>query len=295
MILKVENVTKLIKRKPILEEINLNISGTYGLVGPNGAGKTTLLRILSTLMAPNKGQISFEGLKWSDTNKVRKIIGYMPQETSLYPNLRVFELLEHFSKLKIVGKSERKNAVERVIEEFNLHSLLNKQFKHLSVGMKKRVSMSLILLHDPKIVIVDEPTAGLDIVERMRFLYLLKGISQDKVIIITSHITDDIQFLCNRVGIIKNGRILYDGTVEDVVNAVEGKVWEITADYQQLKTILLSNKDVLNINRFNDHLVKVRLLGSEPAQYGHSVRPSFSDGYMAILRERGELLEKGKV
>ncbi|MED4271320.1 ATP-binding cassette domain-containing protein [Geobacillus stearothermophilus] len=287
MILKVENVTKRIRWKPILEDINLDISGAYGLVGPNGAGKTTLLRILSTLMAPSKGQISFEGLKWSDTNKVRKIIGYMPQETNLYPNLRVSELLEHFSKLKIVGKPERKNAVERVIEEFNLHSLLNKQFKHLSVGMKKRVSMSLTLLHDPKIVIVDEPTAGLDIVERMRFLYFLKGISQDKVIIITSHIADDIQFLCNRVGIIKNGRILYDGTVEDVVNAVEGKVWEIIADYQQLKTILLSNKDVLNINRFNEHLVKVRLLVNEPPQYGHSVKPSFSDGYMAILKERG--------
>ncbi|UOE78283.1 ABC transporter ATP-binding protein [Parageobacillus thermoglucosidasius] len=287
MILKVENVTKRIRWKPILEDINLDISGAYGLVGPNGAGKTTLLRILSTLMAPSKGQISFEGLKWSDTNKVRKIIGYMPQETNLYPNLRVSELLEHFSKLKIVGKPERKNAVERVIEEFNLHSLLNKQFKHLSVGMKKRVSMSLTLLHDPKIVIVDEPTAGLDIVERMRFLYFLKGISQDKVIIITSHIADDIQFLCNRVGIIKNGRILYDGTVEDVVNAVEGKVWEIIADYQQLKTILLSNKDVLNINRFNEHLVKVRLLVNEPPQYGQSVKPSFSDGYMAILKERG--------
>jgi ABC-2 type transport system ATP-binding protein len=287
VILKVENVTKRIRWKPILEDINLDISGAYGLVGPNGAGKTTLLRILSTLMAPSKGQISFEGLKWSDTNKVRKIIGYMPQETNLYPNLRVSELLEHFSKLKIVGKPERKNAVERVIEEFNLHSLLNKQFKHLSVGMKKRVSMSLTLLHDPKIVIVDEPTAGLDIVERMRFLYFLKGISQDKVIIITSHIADDIQFLCNRVGIIKNGRILYDGTVEDVVNAVEGKVWEIIADYQQLKTILLSNKDVLNINRFNEHLVKVRLLVNEPPQYGHSVKPSFSDGYMAILKERG--------
>jgi ABC-2 type transport system ATP-binding protein len=293
--LKIENITKLIKRKPILENINLNISGTYGLVGPNGAGKTTLLRILSTLMAPTKGQIHFEGLKWSDINKVRKIIGYMPQEISLYPNLRVIELLEHFSKLKILGKSERKNAVERVIEEFHLHSLLNKQFKHLSVGMKKRISMSLALLHDPKIVIIDEPTAGLDVVERMRFLYLLKGISQDKIIILTSHIADDIQFLCNRVGIIKSGRILYDGTIEDIVNAVEGRVWEMTADYQQLKTLLLSNKDILNISRFNDHLVKVRLLAGDPPRYSHLVNPSFSDGYMAILKERGELSEKVKV
>ncbi|MBE2913615.1 ABC transporter ATP-binding protein [Anoxybacillus flavithermus] len=225
--LEIRNVKKKYKNKIVLNNISLSIKGTYGLLGPNGAGKTTLMKTIATLIPLEEGTISFGDISWENDQSVKPLIGYLPQYFSAYKTMKVYEVLNHFAVLKgITNKERRMSELDSVLENVNLYEQRNEKIKNLSGGMIRRVGIAQALLGDPKILIVDEPTAGLDIQERVRFRNLLRKIATNRTIIISSHIVEDLETICDHVSIMNKGNILFEGTRQEILKVVNGLIWE---------------------------------------------------------------------
>jgi ABC-2 type transport system ATP-binding protein len=212
-----------------LKGINLIVyQGMFGLLGPNGAGKSTLMRTIATLQEADNGTIMLDDLDvLKQKDEVRKILGYLPQEFGVYPKIEAEVLLNHLAVLKgIVNKKERKELVHALLQKTNLWAARNKKLGGFSGGMKQRFGIAQALLANPKLIIVDEPTAGLDPAERNRFLNLLSEISEKAIIILSTHIVDDVKELCHHMAIINNGEMLYKGRTTEALAKLEGKVWK---------------------------------------------------------------------
>lgn len=211
-----------------LDGISLHIKpGMFGLLGPNGAGKSTLMRTIATLQAPDSGTITFGEIDvLKDTMALRKILGYLPQEFGVYPNLSAEELLNYFAQLKgISNSSDRKKMVQEVLEITNLYEVKDKSVSGYSGGMKQRFGIAQLLLNNPQLIIVDEPTAGLDPAERHRFLNVLREIGSSHTVIFSTHIVDDVRELCHELAIVNGGRVLYRGTSQEGERNLKGKIW----------------------------------------------------------------------
>ncbi|HUI74861.1 MAG TPA: ABC transporter ATP-binding protein [Candidatus Acidoferrum sp.] len=212
-----------------LRGITLEIqAGMFGLLGPNGAGKSTLMKILATLLEPDAGTATLDGLdlvaKKDDT---RKLLGYLPQEFGVYPKMTAHDLLSHLAVMKGVMKaSERKEMVEALLHQTNLWDARKKALGGFSGGMKQRFGIAQALLANPKLIIVDEPTAGLDPAERNRFLNLLSSIGRNVVVILSTHIVEDVRELCSRMAIISNGELLLEGAPLEAIDGLKGKTWK---------------------------------------------------------------------
>jgi ABC-2 type transport system ATP-binding protein len=212
-----------------LKDVNLTINqGMFGLLGPNGAGKSSLMRTISTLQEADSGSIQLGDLDvLVQKEEVRKILGYLPQEFGVYPKIDAVTLLDHLAVLKgIQNKSERKGLVEALLHKTNLWQARNKNLGGYSGGMKQRFGIAQALIANPKLIIVDEPTAGLDPAERNRFLNLLSEIGENTIVILSTHIVEDVKELCTDMAIINKGQVLYKGSPIDAISAVEGKVWK---------------------------------------------------------------------
>ncbi|RZK01498.1 MAG: ABC transporter ATP-binding protein, partial [Flavobacterium sp.] len=229
MKLKINNLSKTYKNGvKALDNLNLEIgSGMFGLLGPNGAGKSSLMRTIATLQKPDSGSIMFDDINVLDDNmSLRKILGYLPQEFGVYPNMSAEKLLEYFAKLKgISSPSDRKKIIKEVLEVTNLWDVRHKSVSGYSGGMKQRFGIAQLLLNNPKLIIVDEPTAGLDPAERHRFLNVLREIGTNHTVIFSTHIVDDVKELCHELAILNGGQILYRGTPNDAEKELEGKMW----------------------------------------------------------------------
>ena len=271
-----------------LQDVSLEIpKGMFGLLGPNGAGKSTLMRTLATLQESDTGSIHLteEQLDVSrDKNEVRKILGYLPQEFGLYPRISAEALLDHFAVLKgITDSAHRKQAVEGLLRRTNLWEVRTQKLGTYSGGMRQRFGIAQALLGDPKLIIVDEPTAGLDPEERRRFLNLLSEIGENVVVILSTHIVDDVSELCTRVAIIDQGRVLLTGDPRGLISQLEGKIWSSAMDKGEAEK-LANTMTVLSTRQVAGQRV-VRVLGAEAPGHGlEPVPPDLEDVYFAALK-----------
>ena len=236
-----------------LDGVTLELApGMFGLLGPNGAGKSTLMRCLATLQVPNSGSIRFDGLDvLAEPARLRQQLGYLPQDFGVYPRVSAFDMLDHLAVLKgYAARGERRDAVERLLKQVNLWDVRRKAVAGFSGGMRQRFGIAQALLGDPRLIIVDEPTAGLDPEERNRFLNLLAEIGERVVVILSTHIVEDVAELCPRMAILGAGRILAEGAPTQLVAALQGRIWQ--------KTI---TKDELDHVRATQEVIATRLLG----------------------------------
>ncbi len=224
-----------------LKGLNLTIGNNmFGLLGPNGAGKSTLMRTIATLQEPDSGEIWLDGInviKQKDT--VRRLLGYLPQEFGVYPKISALDMLDHLAVMKgVTNSGERKGMVEALLNQTNLWDARKKALSTYSGGMKQRFGIAQALLANPKLIIVDEPTAGLDPAERHRFLNLLSSIGRDVIVILSTHIVEDVRELCNRMAIISNGELLLEGAPNDALATLANRIWsKLVTDESELATI----------------------------------------------------------
>lgn len=223
-----------------LDNISLTIpTGMYGLLGPNGAGKSTLMRTIATLQEPDAGSISLGEINvLKQKHELRTVLGYLPQEFGVYPKVSALNLLNHMAILKgVTNKTERKELIDALLERVNLQDHRKKAVSGYSGGMRQRFGIAQALIGNPKLIIVDEPTAGLDPGERNRFYNLLSEIGENVIVILSTHIVEDVRELCSNMAIINNGQLLYNGTPSAATNALEGKIWEKATTKQELEAL----------------------------------------------------------
>src|SRR5229473_7399283 len=224
-----------------LKDLSLTVGNNmFGLLGPNGAGKSSLMRTIATLQDPDAGSISLDGLNvLTQKNEVRKILGYLPQEFGVYPKMSAVDMLNHLAILKgVTSKGERTDMVAALLHQTNLWDARNKALSTYSGGMKQRFGIAQALLASPRLIIVDEPTAGLDPAERNRFLNLLSSIGSDRTVILSTHIVDDVRQLCPRMAIIASGELLLEGAPNDTIAALKGKIWsKVVATDEEVRAL----------------------------------------------------------
>jgi ABC-2 type transport system ATP-binding protein len=221
-----------------LEDATLSIStGMFGLLGPNGAGKSTLMRCIATLQTPSRGAIQFDGIDaLREPERLRATLGYLPQDFGVYPRVSAYELLDHLAVLKgISARGERKQTVETLLNQVNLWDVRKKAVAGFSGGMRQRFGIAQALIGNPRLIIVDEPTAGLDPEERNRFNNLLSEIGENVVVILSTHIVDDVTDLCSTMAIIVGGRIVQVGEPQALLSAIRGRIWKSVVDKSKLE------------------------------------------------------------
>jgi len=256
MLLSIEGLSKTYSNGVrALYDVNLTLgNGMFGLLGPNGAGKSSLMRTIATLQEADSGSIRLDGLDvLKEKTRVRQLLGYLPQEFGVYPKITAERMLDHIARLKGVGQAgERRDAVQALLEKVNLHKDRRKHLGTYSGGMKQRFGIAQALIGDPKLIIVDEPTAGLDPAERNRFYNLLSQLGQNTIVILSTHIVEDVSTLCSSFAIICKGEVLYAGDPEKAVKELEGVIYSKAIDqkdisyyrniYQVISTQLRSGK-----------------------------------------------------
>jgi ABC-2 type transport system ATP-binding protein len=286
-LIKITGVNKKIKKQKVLSNVHLTIEGVYGLVGPNGAGKTTLMQILASLSSLNSGQVEINGVSYIDGKYVKRTndVGFLPQDFMIYPNVKVVEVLDHLALLQgVSSKHERQSIIAKVLKEVNLEENQDKKMKELSGGMRKRVGIAQLLLSEPSILIFDEPTAGLDIEERIRFRNLVRKLSDNRTVIISSHIIEDIEFLSTKIGVLKKGKVLFEGSPNELKQKASGKVREYLVPREDLY-FFTSKYEVTQISDEETYL-KVRVFSSNTDDSESKlVHPRLTEGYLSIVRE----------
>lgn len=281
----IKNLSKNYGRKAALKNVSVTIhSGMYGLLGRNGAGKTSLMRILATLSVPSGGEVSMNGISIKETGKIREIIGYLPQNFSFYRNMSVYDAMDYLGLLSNLPDKIRKERIVSLLEQVNLKENMRTKIKALSGGMRQRLGIAQALLHDPQILIVDEPTAGLDPEERIRFRNLLSEFAEDRIVILSTHISSDVEASCENIGVLDNGKMIWNGATEELVKQAEGKVYLISAGKKQDK-IIREKYTVLNIIASGSG-TQYRVLSETPPEEKHILQePTLEDGYMYLLSQ----------
>lgn len=282
----ITNLSKSYGRKEVLHDINLTINrGMFGLLGRNGAGKTTLMRIIATLLNKNSGDIRVCDFNINESGSIRKIIGFLPQDFSMYPNMTVVETLDYLAVLSGIKMSERKARINDLIKKVNLTDHKHKRIKALSGGTKRRLGIAQALLNDPKVLIIDEPTTGLDPEERVRFRNLLSEVAEDRIVILSTHIVADIEAACEHIGILNEGYLLYDGTVTELLKQAEGSVYELTVDKND---VAFYRKNYMIISaKYVSNLTTLRIISDSTLQNAECVPPNVEDAYMLFLHREG--------
>jgi ABC-2 type transport system ATP-binding protein len=285
-------IAGLSKRYPggvqALRDVSLSIpAGMFGLLGPNGAGKSTLMRILATLQEADAGTAMLDGLDvLRDKQAVRRVLGYLPQEFGLYPKVTAVELLDHLARIKGVARSaDRRRMVDALLERTNLSEARSRRLGTYSGGMKQRFGIAQALLQDPKLIIVDEPTAGLDPEERVRFHNLLSEIGEQVVVILSTHIVSDVSDLCPRMAVIDRGEVIVQGEPSQLAAALKGRVWQklvtrAALGEHQARLAVLSA-------RLTEGRTLIRVLAEQrPDADCEPVAPEVEDVYFAAIRAR---------
>lgn len=281
----IRNLSKNYGKKTGLENVSVTIhSGMYGLLGRNGAGKTSLMRILATLSEASGGEISMNGIPIKETGKIREIVGYLPQDFSFYRGMNVYGAMDYLGLLSEIPDKIRRERILALLEQVNLKEDMRTKVKALSGGMKRRLGIAQALLHNPQILIVDEPTAGLDPEERIRFRNLLSEFAEDRIVILSTHISSDVESCCENIGVLNNGKMIWNGSTEELVGQAEGKVYLISAAKKQDKHIK-EKYAVLNIISSQSGTQYRVLSDVEPEEKYVLQSPTLEDGYMYLLSQ----------
>jgi ABC-type multidrug transport system ATPase subunit len=289
MQLKISNLSKTYKNGvKALDHLNLEIgTGMFGLLGPNGAGKSSLMRTIATLQKPDSGTIEFDGINvLEDAISLRKILGYLPQEFGVYPNMSAEKLLDYFARLKGISlATDRKKIIKEVLEVTNLYDVRHKSVSGYSGGMKQRFGIAQLLLNNPKLIIVDEPTAGLDPAERHRFLNVLREIGTNHTVIFSTHIVDDVKELCHELAILNGGQILYRGTPDAAEKELEGKLWMRIVERADFEAFSL-RYNIISSNYNQDNTLNIRVHSDfQPDETFVAAKPGLEDVYFVALKK----------
>jgi len=273
-----------------LNNLSLSIGNNmFGLLGPNGAGKSTLMRTIATLQDPDSGTILLNGLNVVENkDAVRRQLGYLPQEFGVYPRISAVDMLHHLAVMKGISKAgERREIVDALLKQTNLWDARKKALSTYSGGMKQRFGIAQALLANPKLIIVDEPTAGLDPAERNRFLNLLSSLARDVIVILSTHIVEDVRELCPRMAIISNGEVVLEGAPEETLERLKGGIW----------SILVKSEEEFKAVSTQFKLVSTKLLGgahelrvhseTDPGEGFRAVEPDLEDVYFLTLNSQG--------
>lgn len=291
MQIDINHLNQYYGKKQVLYDINLSIStGMFGLLGRNGAGKTTLMKTLVTLLPTNEGEIRMNGINIHDQKKIRSIIGFLPQEFSMYGNMTAYQALDYLAVLSELDKRTRRTRINALLDQVNLTIHKNVKVKAMSGGMKRRLGIAQALLNDPKILVVDEPTAGLDPEERLRFRNLLAEVSENKIVLLSTHIAGDIEATAENVAILEQGRIIFSDSIEQLLLNAQGKIFSVQVPRTELST---AKKQVQIISLQQEGSTShLRFIGNPQAQImQHPLvieeRPTLEDAYLYLLSMKG--------
>jgi ABC-type multidrug transport system ATPase subunit len=268
-----------------LKDVSLQIpAGMYGLLGPNGAGKSTLMRTIATLQQPDTGSIKLDDMDvLQQPAELRKMLGYLPQDFGVYPRISALDMLDHMAVLKgFTNRKERREIVDNLLRQTNLHAVRKKALAGFSGGMRQRFGIAQALIGDPQLIIVDEPTAGLDPEERHRFLNLLSDIGENKVVILSTHIVDDVTNLCPRMAIIADGKIVREGRPPDLINDLKDSVWVKAVDRIDVEAHR-ERHNVISSHLYAGRSILHVLSDSDPGDDFVAQQPDLEDVYFATL------------
>lgn len=269
-----------------LDNVSLSIpNGMFGLLGPNGAGKSTLMRAIATLQVPSEGSIRFGDLDiLAQPDLLRRKLGYLPQDFGVYPRVSAYDMLDQMAVLKgIAAKGERKAVVETLLSQTNLWSVRGKAIAGFSGGMRQRFGIAQALIGNPELIIVDEPTAGLDPEERNRFLNLLAGIGENVVVILSTHIVDDVADLCPRMAVLVGGRVQIEGAPTELIARTKGRVWQKTVDRDELDDVTATH-NVISSRLFAGRTIVHVMAKNRPAGF-EPVDAGLEDVYFTTLAD----------
>ena len=275
-----------------LDSVSIEIeNGLFGLLGPNGAGKSSLMRTLATLQEADSGSAKLNDIDiFQQPHELRQILGYLPQEFGVYPRISAEQLLTHLAILKGITKaSERKEVVKYLLNKVNLYDQRKKSVKGFSGGMKQRIGIAQTLLGNPKLIIVDEPTAGLDPGERNRFYNLLADVGKEVIVILSTHIVDDVRELCTKMAIMSEGRIVYHGSPDDAMNALQGKVYQKIVSRETLDTYAEQYQIISNKMVGGKPLIHV-YSDTDPQNDFEQVKPNLEDVFFSKINTSHQLV-----
>lgn len=287
MSIQIKNLTVTFKNGvTAIHHADLEIpKGVYGLLGENGAGKTTLMRVLTTVLKPLEGSVSIDGMIYREENygKIQKKIGYLPQEIELYPGLTVQECLEYMGDLAGVSKRECTERISYYLEKTSLAEHRKKKMRQLSGGMKRRVGLVQALLHEPEFLIVDEPTTGLDPEERIRIRNLLVDFSENRTVLFSTHVVEDLAAACSRLAVMKKGTFLYSGSMRRLVEEARGHVWSCEVENEK-EIRELERKYHISSKRYTERGIRIRFISEErPEEMAEQEEATLEDGYLYLM------------
>lgn len=292
MSLKIENVTIEFKNQvKAVDGVTFTIpQGIYGLLGENGAGKTTLMRALTTILKPTMGNIIFNGLPYEEKNypEIRKKIGYLPQELNLYPNLTVRECIEYMGELSGVPKTELKQRMDFYLEKTSLAGHQNKKIRQLSGGMKRRVGLIQALIHNPELLVIDEPTTGLDPEERIRIRNLLVDFSADRTVLFSTHVVEDLAATCGQLAVMKKGKLLYHGAAREMMAQAQGHVWICSVPDEETVRSLEKSYHISSKQYTDEGLAVKVIAGQKPYCQCMEAQVTLEDAYIYISNRDNE-------
>lgn len=267
-------------KKDALNSLDLVIpNGMFGILGRNGSGKSTLMNIIATILQPSKGTVTINGIEIKNSQKIRQMIGYLPQDFDFYPNMKVSEVLYYLGFLSKINQTDFDKYVDLILRKVNLIDYKNKKVKSLSGGMKKRLGIAQAILHDPKVIIVDEPTAGLDPEERVRLRNLLSDLAENKIVIISTHIVSDIESTCNRIAILDKGSLVYKGDIPSLIQQSDDHIYEINLSPSELESFRENDLFITKTQEIENKL-KVRFVSETKVANAKKVKADFEDAYM---------------
>ena len=296
MELEIRNISKYYKDKKAVDQVSLTLTpGVWGLLGANGAGKTSLMRMIAGIVQPTSGEIFYDGLPITMLKgKYREIFGYLPQEFGFYPEFTVKSYLEYVASLKGLSRVESKGKIAELLERLTLSEVKNKKIVKLSGGMKRRVGIAQALLNDPKVLILDEPTSGLDPGERIRFRNLLSEFANDRIVLISTHIVSDVEYMATQNAIMKDGHIIETGSTEELICLVEGKVWSGVIPAKEIASYEKCMR-IVNLRNEDYGMVSVRYLADDPKiPDSESVPPKLEDLYLWLFPQEDGMEKNGE-
>ena len=273
-------------KKDALNSLDLVIpNGMFGILGRNGSGKSTLMNIIATILQPSKGTVTINGIEIKNSQKIRQMIDYLPQDFDFYPNMKVSEVLYYLGFLSKINQTDFDKYVDLILRKVNLIDYKNKKVKSLSGGMKKRLGIAQAILHDPKVIIVDEPTAGLDPEERVRIRNLLSDLAENKIVIISTHIVSDIESTCNRIAILDKGSLVYKGDIPSLIQQSDDHIYEINLSPSELESFRENDLFITKTQEIENKL-KVRFISETKVANAKKVKADFEDAYMYFLKKQ---------
>lgn len=286
MELKAIELTKQYGSKTAVDHLSITLSnGVYGLLGANGAGKTTLMRLLCDIQTPTAGKITLDGKNISELGeKYRNLLGYLPQHFGYYPDFTAWDFLMYVATLKGLGEKQARKKAAELLEAVGLDKERNYKIKAFSGGMKQRLGIAQAMLNNPRILILDEPTAGLDPKERVRFRNLISAFSKDRVVILSTHIVSDVEFIAEEIIMMKSGRILHFGKPQEITTEIDGQVWECTVPSNRAEQYT-ETLNVSNLRNIENNCTVLRVIAdSQPMKNAELVQPTLEDLYLFYFK-----------